>query len=57
VTVAEFSALGSAAGGVVLRIEVEHQLFAALVSEPEAAAAGAGKTEVSYRLAERFQRF
>jgi hypothetical protein len=55
--VAEVSALGGAAGGVVLRIEVEHQLFAALVSEPEAAAAGAGKTEVSYRLAERFQRF
>jgi hypothetical protein len=49
--------LGGAAGGVVLRIEVEHQLFAALVSESEAAAAGTGKTELRYRLAERFQRF
>jgi hypothetical protein len=55
--VAEISALGGAAGGVVLRIEVERQLFAAAGRESEGTAAGAGKTEVRYRLAERFQRF
>jgi hypothetical protein len=41
----------------LLRVEVEDPALAALVREPERAAAGAGKTEVGYRLAERFQRF
>jgi hypothetical protein len=57
VQVAEIATLGGAAGGVVLRVEVENQALAALVFETERAAAGAGKTEVGYRLAERFQRF
>ena len=57
VQVAKVAALRGAAGGVVLGVEVEDQAFAALVFEPERAAAGAGKTEVGDRLAERFQRF
>ena len=55
--VAEIAALRSAAGRVVPGVEVEDRALAALVREPERAAAGAGKTEVGYRLAERFQRF
>jgi hypothetical protein len=57
VPVAEIAALRGAAGRVVLRVEVEDQAPAALVFETERAAAGAGKTEIGYRLAERFQRF
>ena len=57
VQLAKVAALRGAAGGVVLGVEVEDQALAALISEPERAAAGAGKTEVGYRLAERFQRF
>ena len=55
--VAKVAAFGGAAGGVVLRVEVEHQAFAALVREPKRAAAGAGETEIRDRLAKRFQRF
>ena len=57
VQVAKIATLRRAAGRVVLRVEVEDQALAALIREPERAAAGAGKTEVGYRLAERFQRF
>jgi len=57
VVVAKVATLRGAAGRVVLGVEVEDQAFAALISEAERAAAGAGKTEVRDRLAERFQRF
>jgi hypothetical protein len=55
--VAEICALRGAAGGVVLRVEVEDQALAALAGEAERAAAGAGETDFRGRLAERFQRF
>jgi hypothetical protein len=57
VAIAKAGTRGLAAGGVVLRVEAEHQPFAALVRESERAAAGAGKTQVRDRLAERVQRF
>ena len=57
VLVAKVATLRGAAGGVVLRVEVEDQAFAALIFQSERAAAGAGKTELRGRLAERFQRF
>jgi hypothetical protein len=53
----EVGPLLGAARGVVLRIEVERQLFAAPVGESEGAAAGRGKPEIRDRLAERDQRF
>jgi hypothetical protein len=53
----EIRALGGAARRVVLRIEIQDELAAAGARELEAAAAGAGKTEVRDRLAEHFQSF
>jgi hypothetical protein len=49
-------ALLRAAGGVVLGVEVENELRAALVFKSEVTA-GAGYAEVRNRLAEHFQRF
>jgi hypothetical protein len=56
VLVAEVAALLGAAGGVVLRVEVQDELLAALVFQSEVAA-GAGKAEVRDPLAEHFQSF
>jgi hypothetical protein len=57
VQVAKIAPLRGAAGRVVLGVEVQDQALAALALETERVAAGAGKTEVRDRLAERFQRF
>jgi len=56
-SVAEIRSLLRAAGGVVAGVEVQDQLFAALVGESEGAAAGRGKAEILDRLAYGFQSF
>jgi len=55
--VAEIRPLLRAAGRVVLGVEVQNQLVAALAGEAEGAAAGGGKAEVLDRLAYGFQSF
>jgi hypothetical protein len=56
VQITEVGPLLGAAGGVVLRVEVQDELLAALVFQSEVAA-GAAKAEVRDRLAEHFQSF
>jgi hypothetical protein len=53
--VAEIGALGGAAGRVVLGVEVQNELRAALALQSEGVATGAGEAEVRDRLALHFQ--